>query len=101
VFVQELAPDGSTCWFSDGEFEQALSRLRVWHRLRGFRGAASVDIDVIARAVRAIGEIYLRSQCELAEVETNPLRVIAASEGAECVVLEAVLLRADPVTADC
>jgi acyl-CoA synthetase (NDP forming) len=80
--------------FTDEEFEAAVRRLRVWHRLRGFRGAPASDLRAVADAVRKVGAIYLGSGGQLTEVEINPLRVIVGAAATECVVLDAMLLTA-------
>jgi len=56
-----------------------LDELRAARLLRGFRGAAPVDVDAVARLVVAIGALA-RDRPELLEVDLNP--VIAGPGGA-------------------
>ncbi|WP_421702363.1 acetate--CoA ligase family protein [Aliiroseovarius sp.] len=53
--------------------EQALSRLKMYKLLQGYRGAPAADIDAILDAVDAIQSYVLANADRLEEVEVNPL----------------------------
>ncbi|HSE44768.1 MAG TPA: acetate--CoA ligase family protein, partial [Gemmatimonadales bacterium] len=59
-----------------------LGTLRGGALLTGARGAASVDVDAIARTVRAVGDL-VSSVPEIAELDLNP--VLATATGAVAV----------------
>jgi len=78
--------------FKDEELESALRGLRLWPHLAGFRGRPGTDLAELARAARAIADTYV-SAASIAEIEVNPLRVVAGEDGTRCVALDIVALR--------
>jgi acyl-CoA synthetase (NDP forming) len=79
--------------FHDDEFLRALRGLRLWPHLAGFRGQPGCDLSVLASVADAIAELYLAQAPALAEIEINPLRVIAEADQTSCVALDIVALR--------
>jgi acetate---CoA ligase (ADP-forming) len=79
--------------FADEELVRALRELRLWPRLAGFRGHAGADLAVLGRVVRAVADAYLTAASSIAEIEINPLRVIADANQTSCVALDIVALR--------
>jgi hypothetical protein len=79
--------------FRDEELLRALRDLRLWPHLAGFRGQPGCDLSVLVAVARAIAEVYLAQAPALAELEINPLRVIAEAGQTSCVVLDIVALR--------
>ncbi|WP_306152032.1 acetate--CoA ligase family protein [Roseovarius sp. MMSF_3281] len=51
----------------------ALSQLKIYPLLTGYRGSAPADIDAIVRAVEAVQEYVTEYAAEIEEVEVNPL----------------------------
>lgn len=58
-----------------GRVRQALSRLRLWTLLQGFRGKPPADIDALVDAAVAFGLRFLAAQPPIGEIEINPLFV--------------------------
>jgi acetate---CoA ligase (ADP-forming) len=79
--------------FRDEELVRALRGLRLWPRLAGFRGQPGCDLSVLAAVARAVAGVYLAQAPALAEIEINPLRVIAGADQTSCVALDIVALR--------
>ena len=79
--------------FRDEELVRALRGLRLWPHLAGFRGQPGCDLSVLASVARAIAGVYLAQAPALAEIEINPLRVIAGADQTSCVALDIVALR--------
>ncbi|HEX4657237.1 MAG TPA: acetate--CoA ligase family protein [Streptosporangiaceae bacterium] len=82
--------------FGDGELLRALRGLRLWPYLAGFRGSPGCDLAVLARAARAIADAYLSHASSVAEIELNPLRVVADAGQTRCVALDIIALRRCP-----
>ena len=82
--------------FGDGELLRALRGLRLWPYLAGFRGSPGCDLAVLARAARAIADAYLSHASSVAEIEVNPLRVVADAGQTRCVALDIIALRRCP-----
>jgi acyl-CoA synthetase (NDP forming) len=82
--------------FGDGELLRALRGLRLWPYLAGFRGSPGCDLAVLARAARAIADAYLSHASSVAEIEINPLRVVAGAGQTRCVALDIIALRRCP-----
>lgn len=57
------------------EVRRMLSGLRISSLLRGARGQVPADLDAVARAVVAIGQVALRLGPDLAALDVNPLWV--------------------------
>jgi acyl-CoA synthetase (NDP forming) len=79
--------------FEDTELLRALRGLRLWPHLAGFRGKPGSDLAVLARTARAIADAYAAEASSLAEIEINPLRVVADVDQTSCVALDIVALR--------
>jgi len=78
--------------FRDEELLRALRGLRLWPHLAGFRGQPGCDLSVLASVAHAIAGVYLAAASALAELEINPLRVIAEADQTSCVALDIVAL---------
>ncbi|MEP3345049.1 MAG: acetate--CoA ligase family protein [Litoreibacter sp.] len=65
---------------SDDDIRQALSRLKMYPLLTGFRGADPCDLDAIVNAILAIQSYVIAQDHPVAEVEVNPL--ICGPDGA-------------------
>jgi acyl-CoA synthetase (NDP forming) len=78
--------------FRDEELLRALRGLRLWPHLAGFRGQPGCDLSVLAAVARAVAGVYLAQAPALAELEINPLRVIAGADQTSCVALDIVAL---------
>ncbi len=59
-----------------GAVEAALRRLRLWPRLDGYRGRPRADLAAAVEAALAV-EALMRATHRIAEVEINPLMVLA------------------------
>jgi acetate---CoA ligase (ADP-forming) len=79
--------------FRDEELLRALRALRLWPHLAGFRGQPGCDLSVLASVAHAIAELYLAQAPSMAEIEINPLRVVAEADRTSCVALDVVALR--------
>jgi acyl-CoA synthetase (NDP forming) len=60
----------------------ALSSLRIWPLLNGFRGSRPLDVDAVVAVVCAIGEFAL-ARPDISELDLNPVMVTEA--GPVCV----------------
>ena len=60
----------------------ALSSLRIWPLLTGFRGSTPLDVDAVVAVVCTIGELAL-SRPDISELDLNP--VIVTEAGPICV----------------
>ncbi len=60
----------------------ALSSLRIWPLLTGFRGSTPLDVEPVVDVVCAIGELAL-SRPDISELDLNP--VIVTEAGPICV----------------
>ncbi len=58
--------------------KQALSRLRCYPLLRGFRGRAPCDIDKLVDTIIQVAEFAESKSAELVEMDVNPLMVLPA-----------------------
>lgn len=79
--------------FTGEELLRALRGLRLWPHLAGFRGQPGCDLCVLVSVARAIAEVYLAQAPALAEIEINPLRVVAEADQTSCIALDIVALR--------
>lgn len=71
----------------------ALSELKVYRLLCGFRGADAVDIDAILDAVMGLQNCVVAQPSRICEIEINPLICTAT----RAVAVDAlVVLAADP-----
>lgn len=70
--------------------KRAIERTQIAKLLSGFRGAASADIDAVARTVSALSHFIADYSDRVLEVEINPLAVMEGVGG--CVALDCVVL---------
>ncbi|MFE9330401.1 acetate--CoA ligase family protein [Streptomyces sp. NPDC006925] len=75
------------------EIEDALSSLRIWPLLRGFRGRPAGDVRAAVAAVQAVCA-YVEDHPEVTELDVNPLLVLPEGRGA--VAADVVLRRVAP-----
>ncbi|HVT54586.1 MAG TPA: acetate--CoA ligase family protein [Xanthobacteraceae bacterium] len=70
--------------------QEAIASTRVAKLLGGFRGAPAGDVRAVARTVSALSRFMTDFADRIAEVEINPLAVLA--EGHGCVALDCVVI---------
>lgn len=75
------------------EIEAALSSLRVWPLLRGFRGRPAGDVPAVVDAVQAVAA-YVRDHPQVTELDVNPLLVLPEGRGA--IAADVLIRRAAP-----
>lgn len=59
----------------------ALAKLSLAEVLRGFRGRPAADVDALVTAAVRFGQAFLGTVPAAAEIEINPLIVLAAGQG--------------------
>ncbi|HVL55713.1 MAG TPA: acetate--CoA ligase family protein [Burkholderiaceae bacterium] len=64
-----------------GEPLELIRSLRVYPLLQGARGRAAADVDALVDCIETVARLML-AHPEVAEIEINPLRVLAAGRGA-------------------
>lgn len=69
---------------------EAIASTRVAKLLGGFRGAPAGDVRAVARTVSALSRFMTDFSDRIAEVEINPLAVLAEGQG--CVALDCVVI---------
>ncbi len=69
---------------------EALRATRIARLLDGFRGRPPGDAAAVARAIAAVSRFAAAFADEIAEVEVNPLAVLAEGQG--CVALDCVIV---------
>jgi acyl-CoA synthetase (NDP forming) len=69
---------------------EALRATRTARLLEGFRGRSPGDAAAVARAIAAVSRFAAAFADEIAEVEVNPLAVLAEGQG--CVALDCVIV---------
>ena len=69
----------------EGEVRAMLSELRGAKALDGFRGQAPRDVDALVKAIIGVCDFYLDNRSWLAEIEINPLMVLADGNGVRAV----------------
>ena len=67
------------------EVRAMLSELRGAKALDGFRGQAPRDVDALVNAIIGVCNYYLENRSWLAEIEINPLIVLAEGKGVRAV----------------
>ena len=67
------------------EVRAMLSELRGAKALDGFRGQAPRDVDALVKAIIGVSDFYLKNRSWLAEIEINPLIVLADGKGVRAV----------------
>ena len=58
---------------TDGAIKQALTRLKMYPLITGFRGKPAADVAAICAAVQAIQAYVIENADTVCEVEVNPL----------------------------
>jgi len=71
-----------------------ISRLRIAPVLTGVRGEPPLDVDAVARAAVAVGELMLDEQAGVTNLDLNPVIVASAGEG--CCAVDAVVYVSRP-----
>ena len=66
---------------SDDDVRRAIGGLKIAKLLDGFRGGPKADMDALVSAVMAIGNYAHDNRGRLAELDVNPLFVMAEGEG--------------------
>ena len=69
----------------ENEVRAMLSELRGAKALDGFRGQAPRDVDALVKAIIGVCNYYLENRSWLAEIEINPLIVLAEGKGVRAV----------------
>ena len=69
----------------DTETREMLDSLRGRALLGAYRGRAARDVDALVSAMLAAGEVYLGVRDRFADIEINPLTVLAEGEGVRAV----------------
>ncbi|MHA1108066.1 MAG: acetate--CoA ligase family protein [Alphaproteobacteria bacterium] len=62
-----------------------IRELRVAKLLKGFRGAPPADVEALVKAVVGLSKFYLAHRPFLADLEINPLMVLAKGKGVRAV----------------
>lgn len=65
----------------EGEAHELIRTLRIHPILAGVRGKPAADVDALAQCIGAVSALMLEHP-EIAEIEINPLRVLAQGRGA-------------------
>jgi acyl-CoA synthetase (NDP forming) len=75
--LAELLADTATLIVPAGRAEilAALSRLRIWRLLAGWRGAPAGNIEAVADAALALQDFVIAAEGRVVEAEINPLIV--------------------------
>ncbi len=63
------------------EAHDMIRKIRGYRIFTGFRGRPAADLDALAQAICAMGQLAYRWQGEIAELEINPLFVLPAGSG--------------------
>ena len=67
------------------EAREMLDSLRARPLLAPFRGRPARDVDALSAAMLAAGDVFLGVRDRLADIEINPLIVLAEGEGVRAV----------------
>ncbi|HWG07052.1 MAG TPA: acetate--CoA ligase family protein, partial [Beijerinckiaceae bacterium] len=62
-----------------------LGELKVRKLLHGFRGRPACDVDALVAAICGLSDFYLDHRHWIADLEINPLIVLAEGEGVRAV----------------
>ena len=73
--LTELWQDRASLLLPVGEADirEALSTLRIYPLIRGFRGSPAADIDAIIATVLAVQDCVVARSLDICEIEINPL----------------------------
>ncbi|MDB5902008.1 MAG: hypothetical protein JWM26_886 [Betaproteobacteria bacterium] len=86
------------CPVSRGVALQMIDETRGSKLLRGFRGKPAADIDALADTLVRMSHMAVQLEGEIAELEVNPLMVLAAGQGVKAVDALVLLLAPAPQT---
>jgi acetyl-CoA synthetase len=80
----ELLRDTATLLLpaTPAEIREALTSLRMWPLLNGFRGRPKADVDSVVDAVTAVADYARDHAADLIELDVNPLLVLPEGRGA-------------------
>ena len=67
------------------EFEAALSKLKIYKLMQGYRGAPAADMKAFVEAVVAVANFAINNAQLLVELDINPLMIHEAGQGATAV----------------
>ena len=67
------------------EFEAALSKLKIYKLMQGYRGAPVADMKAFVEAVVAVANFAINNAQLLVELDINPLMIHEAGQGATAV----------------
>lgn len=70
---------------SEDDVRVMLADLQVGRLLGGYRGRPAADVDALVAAIRGLSEVYLDHRDVLADLEINPLIVLAKGDGVRAV----------------
>jgi acyl-CoA synthetase (NDP forming) len=73
-----------------GDAEGMIAETRVATLLGGFRGRPPGDVNALARALEAIGDLAWAERESLGELDVNP--IVVRETGAGCVVVDALIV---------
>ena len=68
--------------FDEHEVADALARLRIAPILAGVRGEAPADTEAFCRMAVHLGNALIQWRDSVASIDINPVKVLAAGEGA-------------------
>jgi len=68
--------------FTDQDVRDALTSLRTWPLLRGYRGTTAANVDSLVHLIQHVAQLALATP-SLRELDLNP--VVVSAEGATCV----------------
>lgn len=66
---------------SEAEIRAALSRLKVWKLLHGYRSLPPADVDAAVAAMLAIADLAVTTAEDILELDVNPLMVLPKGQG--------------------
>jgi acyl-CoA synthetase (NDP forming) len=72
-----------------------LAELQVSTLLAGYRGKPAADVDALVAAICGLSEFYLEHCASLADLEINPLIVLAKGDGVRAVDIRHILRKAE------
>ncbi len=74
------------------DIEAAIRRLRTFPLLDGFRGRPKGDLPALVRAIQAVARYAEANLATVAEIDVNPIMVLA--EGRGVVAVDALIVEA-------
>lgn len=80
--------------FTEADVARALSQLRIAPLLSGLRGESRSDVEAFCRMAVNLGNFVMAHRDRIASIDINPVKVLAAGQGAFA--LDGVVELADP-----